>query len=291
MIRVRIEHDVVAIPQPVTHVVVIIRRHLEEVPADVEPIAPTTAQPPDVRSPNRPLKPPMRPRVIEMVVRIVAPGVVTYPTVILRVNVRRFRMSLLILISPPLFSRLWLGRLPAAILLATPLLTSIIGLLLFLRGRIPHRLRSVLRYMSLANSLLAPAALWLLTFLRLLPLLLLTPFFLRRDFLNKRRHSKHHYCRNKSGKNWRKSFHTFLQSQIDTSLEIDFRAFAGFVVHLPPAKYRKRITGSVQRGFDDAYLFNGIRPGDSFCLGRFRLQGNMVPALPRCQHTHYIDDG
>jgi hypothetical protein len=42
-----IEHDVVAIPQPIAHVIVIVRRYLEEVPTDVEPIAPAAAQPPD----------------------------------------------------------------------------------------------------------------------------------------------------------------------------------------------------------------------------------------------------
>jgi hypothetical protein len=89
MIRIGIEHDVVAIPQPVAHVVVIVRRHLEEVPADVEPVAPAAAQAPDVRSSNWSLKAPMRPRLIEMVVRIIAPRVVPYPAVILRVNVRR----------------------------------------------------------------------------------------------------------------------------------------------------------------------------------------------------------
>ena len=66
--------------------------------------------PPDVRSPNWPLKPTMLPRMIEMVVRIMASRVVPYPTVILRVNVRRFRMPLLILVSPPLLSRLRLRR-------------------------------------------------------------------------------------------------------------------------------------------------------------------------------------
>jgi hypothetical protein len=43
MIRVRIEHDVVAIPLPVIHIAVIVRRNLEVVPADVEPVAPAAA--------------------------------------------------------------------------------------------------------------------------------------------------------------------------------------------------------------------------------------------------------
>jgi hypothetical protein len=194
MIRIGIEHDVVAIPQPVAHVVGIVRRHLEEVPADVEPLAPAAAQPPDVRSPNRPLKPPMLPRMIEMVVRIITPRVVPYPTVILRVNVRRFRMPLLIPVSPPLLSLLR-RRLSAPILLATPLLTSIIALLLLL-WRSPHRLRPALWYMPLANSFLAPAALMLLLASLLPTLFLLPASFLRKDSRTKRRHSKHHYHRN-----------------------------------------------------------------------------------------------
>jgi hypothetical protein len=239
MIWIRIEHDVVAIPQPVAHIVVIVRRNLEEVTADVEPVAAAAAYPPDVRSPNRPLKPPMLPRMIEMVMLIIAPRVVPYPMVILRVNVRRFRMPLLIRVSPPLLSRL--RRLSAASLLDTPrltlpllssrllpllgspLLTLIVALLLLLRRRrSPHRLRPALRYMPLANSLLPPGThllLSLLTFLlSLLPTLLLLPtFFLGKDPLRERRHSKHRHHRNKS-RNSRKPFHTYLQSQIRTRL-------------------------------------------------------------------------
>jgi hypothetical protein len=101
------------------------------------------------------------------------------------------------------------------------LLTSIIALLLLLR-RSPHRLRPALRYMPLANSFLAPAALplFLLTFLLpvLLALLLLLASFLRKDSLSKRRHAKHHHHRNKSRENSRKPFHTLLQSQIRPKL-------------------------------------------------------------------------
>jgi hypothetical protein len=101
MIRIGIEHDVITIPLPVASIVVIVRRDLEEVSADVEPFAPATAQSPYVRRPNWPLKPSMLPRTIKMVVRIIASRVVSYPTVILRVNVRCFRMFLLIPVRPP----------------------------------------------------------------------------------------------------------------------------------------------------------------------------------------------
>ena len=185
----------------------------------------------------------MLPRMIEMVVRIIAPCVVPYPAVILRVNVRRFRMPLLIRVSPPLLSRL--RRLSAASLLDAPwltlpwltlpwltsrllisrLLALIVALLLpllLLWRRSPHRLRPALRYMPLANSLLPPGThllLSLLTFLlSLLPTLLLLPaFFLGENSFSKRRHPKHHQHRNKS-RNSRKPFHTRLQSQIRTRL-------------------------------------------------------------------------
>src|SRR5258708_17606288 len=120
MIWIRIEHDVVAIPQPAAHIVVIVRRNLEEIPANVEPIAVAAAYPPDVRSPNRPLKPSMLPRLIEMVMLVIAPRVVPYPMLILRVNMRRFCVPLLVRVSPPLLSRLLLA---AASLLDTPWLT------------------------------------------------------------------------------------------------------------------------------------------------------------------------
>src|SRR5258708_7361984 len=240
MIWIRIEHDVVAIPQPAAHIVVIVRRNLEEIPANVEPIAVAAAYPPDVRSPNRPLKPSMLPRLIEMVMLVIAPRVVPYPMVILRVNMRRFWVPLLVRVSPPLLSRLrlsaaslldtpWLTlRLLSSPLLALPLLSALLLaliaalLLLLLRRRSPHRLRPALRYMPLANSLLPPGTHLLLSLLTfLLPLfrmLLLPAFSLAKDPLRKRRHSKHHHRRNKSWENSRKPFHTYLQSQIRTRL-------------------------------------------------------------------------
>jgi len=147
-----------------------------------------------------------------MVLGSIASRVVPYPTVILRVNVGRFRMPLLIPVSPPLLSRLWLLRLSAAILLVATLLalllTSIIALPLLRRS--PRRLRPALRYVPLANSLLSPAAL----LLSLLPSLLLLPaFFLRKGALHKRRRSKHQDHGNKSRKKPRKPSHRLLQSQ------------------------------------------------------------------------------
>jgi small-conductance mechanosensitive channel len=190
----------------------------------------------------------MLPRLIEMVVRIIAPRVVPYPAVTLRVNVRRCRMPLLVLLRPPLLSWLWLRRLPAPILpaptlIGTRLLTSrllrlivalrlllclSLWLLPLLRRRIPHRLRPVLWYMPLANSLLFRAALLLLSLLTFLLLLLLWTLLLRLlllllsapilriDSLSKRRHSAHHHCRNKARKHSRKPLHKLLQSQVQT---------------------------------------------------------------------------
>ena len=196
----------------------------------------------------------MLPRLIDMVVRIIAPRVVSYPTVILCVYVRRCRMPLLILVRPPLLSLLWLRRLSAPVLpalIATGLLTSpllIVALLLLLlplllRRRIPHWLRPALRYMPLANSLLPPAALLLLSLLTSLLLLLLWVLLLlllfwllpasvlRKHSLGKRRHSKHHHYRNQARKHSRKPFHTLLQSQIRTRLS---QAIDPFTPHLAP---------------------------------------------------------
>jgi hypothetical protein len=183
----------------------------------------------------------MLPRLIEMVVRIIPPCVVPDPTVILRVNVRRVRMPLLILVRSPLLSlllrRLSAPILPAPTLIASRLLISrllIIALRLLLclsllllpllRRRIPRRLRPPLRYMPLADSLLSPAPLLLLcllTSLLLWVLLLLLLFFLlpasilRKDSLGKRRHPKHRH-RNNARKHSRKPFHALLQSRIRT---------------------------------------------------------------------------
>jgi hypothetical protein len=79
---------------------------------------------------------------IQMVVRIAPPSVVSYPAIILGMNVRRFWMPWLILIGPSLL----------------PLGLSL-SLLSLLRGRSPYRWWPVLRNVSAANALLLSAAL------------------------------------------------------------------------------------------------------------------------------------
>jgi hypothetical protein len=91
----------------------------EKESAHVEPLAISSVQPPNVPWPNRSCETSMLPGMIQMVVRIVPPCVVSHPAIVLRVNVRRLRMTLLILIGPSLLAlllwlplRLFCGRSP-----------------------------------------------------------------------------------------------------------------------------------------------------------------------------------
>jgi len=165
VVRIRIDHDVIAIPQPVAARVVVVWRSLKKESAHVEALAIASAQPPNVLWPNRSSETSMLPGMIQMVVRIVPPCVVSHPAIVLRVNVRRLRMTFLILISPSLL----------ALLLRLPLR--------LFRGRSPRRRRSVLGNVPAANSLLVSSALLrlaavLLSFLLLLLISLLPGPFL-----------------------------------------------------------------------------------------------------------------
>ncbi len=102
VVRVRVEDDVVAVPQPVGHEHGIESRNLEEEAPDVEPLPPATEQSPYVLGTDRSVESPVFPWVSEMVASVVAPHVMTNPLVVRRVDVRSLRMPRLV----PL--RLWL---------------------------------------------------------------------------------------------------------------------------------------------------------------------------------------
>jgi hypothetical protein len=73
----------------------------------------------------------MLPGMVNVVIRIIAPGIVAYPLIILRVDVRRFRMARLILETLPL---MFLLRCGTAIRFV--LLTAMSGLLHIRAGRL-----------------------------------------------------------------------------------------------------------------------------------------------------------
>ena len=99
MIGVVVNQDVVAVPKPVTYVVIIVGRNLEVVIADVKPLSVAAQQAIDAVRADGFRKASVFPGTIEMVMRIVAACVMSYPSASVRVNVRSFRMFGLIAIA------------------------------------------------------------------------------------------------------------------------------------------------------------------------------------------------
>ena len=104
MIGIVIDHDVIAVPQPVIAGIVVIGRGLKKETADVESIATAAMQPPDMLRPERPGKASVLPGMIEMIMNIIPAHVVPDPAVIFRVNVRPRWMPRRVLEGAPLLA-------------------------------------------------------------------------------------------------------------------------------------------------------------------------------------------
>jgi hypothetical protein len=89
VIGIGVDDDVIAVPQPVTDVIVVVGRYAEVKAIEKEAIAVASAQVVDVSAANAAGEAAVLPRMIEMVVGIVAAGIVTYPLIIV-VDVRSF---------------------------------------------------------------------------------------------------------------------------------------------------------------------------------------------------------
>src|SRR5271169_5275594 len=111
MVRVVINHDIVGIPQPPIHVADIIRRDAPSKRPKPEEAGASAAQMPNVAAADSTAEVPVFPGMIEMIVGIVAAGVVTDPLTV-GVNVRQFGMPLFIvelLVFSRMFWRAWRG--------------------------------------------------------------------------------------------------------------------------------------------------------------------------------------
>ena len=97
VVGIVIDHDVVAVPDPIVGVDNIIWRDGEEKSANIESIHPPTMQPPYMVRPDASSEMAMFPWMIQMVVRIGATGVVSHPLIILSVHMRSFRVVRLII--------------------------------------------------------------------------------------------------------------------------------------------------------------------------------------------------
>jgi hypothetical protein len=165
MVGVGIDHDVVAIPEPVVGIVIVVRRNLGEEAADVESVAVPTVKAPDVLLTDPARKASVFPRMIEMIVGIVASGIVSHPLIVFRVDVRGFGMTLLIAEAAPLIFLLLRSGTPIG------LRRTRCGRCRCARGRRPNRSGTASRNMSIAHAVIA-ATLLLLTAMALLLLLL-----------------------------------------------------------------------------------------------------------------------
>ena len=105
MVEIFVDHDLVADPVPAVAVSDVRGRHAEVESAEPEAIRAAASEPPDVTGPEAATKVSVLPRMIQMIVAIVAWGMAD-PDIPVRsrVNVRRFRMSVLIgkIVAPTL---------------------------------------------------------------------------------------------------------------------------------------------------------------------------------------------
>lgn len=89
VVGVIVDDDVIVVPEPVAHIIIVVRRDGEEIAADVEAVTRAAAEPPDALRTNRAGEVAMLPRPLEMVVRVVPAAVVSDPGVVGSVDVRR----------------------------------------------------------------------------------------------------------------------------------------------------------------------------------------------------------
>src|SRR5579864_272182 len=88
MVRIVVEDDVVAVPEPAVDIVVVIRGDGEPEAAEAEAVAASPLQPVDVLRADDAREVPVLPGMIEVVVRVAAAGVVPHPLIALGMHVR-----------------------------------------------------------------------------------------------------------------------------------------------------------------------------------------------------------
>src|SRR5579863_7550430 len=98
MIRIVVDYDIVAVPDPIGAIVEVKRRYGKKESAKPESVSVATLDPVDMSGTNLAPKVAMLPGMIEMVMRVVLPTVMPHPLVVAGVHVRGLGMSWLILI-------------------------------------------------------------------------------------------------------------------------------------------------------------------------------------------------
>jgi len=113
MVRIRVNHDVVRVPEPVRAGIVVIRCDTEVEAAEPKTVSRSTSKAIDVATPDFARETPVLERMVQMVVGIVGTSVMTNPLIIVRVNVRRGRMSSLVAIVGSLIGLLGIALSPS----------------------------------------------------------------------------------------------------------------------------------------------------------------------------------
>jgi hypothetical protein len=104
VIGIVIDHDVIAVPEPVAAIAVIIRSNLKEATANIEAVVIAAAQPPYMLRADAGGETSMFPGTIHVIVNIIAAAVVSNPAIVLGVDVRSVRMAFLIAINGTIIS-------------------------------------------------------------------------------------------------------------------------------------------------------------------------------------------
>ena len=102
MVGVVINHDVIIIPEPAVGIVIVVWRNLEIETTDIESIYAAAAETPDMLRAEAAGEASVLPGMVNVIIGIVATGVVSHPAIIFSVDMRSFRMTLLIVVPGPL---------------------------------------------------------------------------------------------------------------------------------------------------------------------------------------------
>jgi hypothetical protein len=106
VIRVVIDHNVVTIPEPAIHKAQVVGGDAEIESVEEEPVRTSTSKMPNVAFPNASREAAMLKRTVEMVMRVVAAGVMSNPLIV-GVNVGSFGMACLV--GSEATTLLWIG--------------------------------------------------------------------------------------------------------------------------------------------------------------------------------------
>lgn len=102
VVGVVINHDVIIIPEPAVGIVIVVWRNLEKETTDIESIDAAAAETPDMLRAEAASEASVLPGMVDVIIGIVATGIMSYPAIVFSVDMRSFRMTLLIVVPGPL---------------------------------------------------------------------------------------------------------------------------------------------------------------------------------------------